>query len=180
MKNRYLIYLISLSVGIMSLNGCKKGDIGPQGEQGVPGDKGDTGDKGDKGDKGDTGTANVIYSDWASVTFTNSGGVYSGTIEAPKLTADVLNKGDVAVYEKFSIIFPTASTTYNKVPYSQGSNWVRVELSVGEITVKSNTNHSFSTFRYVLIPGGVQASAASNLDLTDYRAVRYFFGLGNN
>ena len=111
---------------------------------------------------------------------TNSGGVYSGTIDAPKLTADVLNKGDVAVYEKFSIIFPTASTTYNKVPYAQGSNWVRVELSVGEITVKSNTNHSLSTFRYVLIPGGIQASTASHLDLTDYRAVRHFYGLGND
>lgn len=194
MKKRYFIYLISTICCMASLHGCKKGDAGPQGtpgEQGIQGEKGDKGDTGDtgpsgeqgeqgpRGEKGDTGTANVIYSDWLSVAFTNSGGVYSANINAPKLTEEVLNTGDVAVYERFAIVFPTGSTTYSKLPYAQDSDWVKVEISVGKITLRSNTNHNLSTFRYVLIPGGVQASAIGHLDLANYRAVHNFYGIPN-
>src|SRR5690606_35259474 len=40
------------------IQGCEKGDTGPQGaigEQGIQGEKGEKGDKGDKGDRGATG-----------------------------------------------------------------------------------------------------------------------------
>lgn len=163
--------------------GCSKGEIGPQGppgEQGQRGEKGDRGNEGErgpKGDKGDPGTANVIYSDWLSVTFTNSGGVYSGTINAPKLTTDILNKGEIAVYERTMIGFPPTTATYSKLPYTNGTTWVRINMEVGKIIIRSN-NASISSYRYVLIPGGVQASAAStNLDMDDYPAVQQYFDL---
>ena len=41
------------------IQGCEKGDTGPQGaigEQGIQGEKGEKGDKGDKGDRGATGS----------------------------------------------------------------------------------------------------------------------------
>ncbi|NLY24616.1 MAG: hypothetical protein GX042_06340 [Bacteroidales bacterium] len=123
---------------------------------------------------GDSGTANVIYSDWTTVTFTSSGAVYSGSINAPKLTAEVLDKSEIGVYERTIIAFPSASTTYSKLPYSNESRWVKIDLEVGKIIIRSNVN-SISTYRYVLIPGGVQASAAvTRPDLSNYRDVVRF------
>lgn len=171
--NRFIMIILSLMLIGMTQMGCKKGDTGPQGEQG---EKGEQGDKGDKGDDGGTGTANVIYSDWASVSFSNSGSVYLGTIDAPKLTTDVLNKGEIAVYERTIIgIPPTSVTNYAKLPYTNGSKWINVNMEVGKIILRSNGN-SISSYRYVLIPGGVQASAvARHLDFSDYNAVQDFY-----
>ena len=176
----FVLAVISISATQLS---CSKGEIGPQGPQGEQGQRGEKGDRGNdgergpKGDKRDPGTANVIYSDWLSVTFTNSGGVYSGTINAPKLTADILNKGEIAVYERTMIGFPPTTATYAKLPYTNGTTWIRINMEVGKIIIRSN-NASISTYRYVLIPGGVQASAAStNLDMNDYPAVQQHFDL---
>lgn len=187
MKQISLLKTIVLAFAVIGMTtmelGCKKGDIGPQGprgeqgEKGEKGDRGDDGDKGDKGDKGNTGTANVMYSDWVSVSFTNSSGVYSGTISAPKLTAEILNKGDIAVYERTMIGLPPIATTYSKLPYSNGTKWVKVDIEVGKIIIRSNTN-SISTYRYVLISGGVQASSAARyLDFSDYDAVKSFYNI---
>lgn len=181
MKQINVLKAIFLAVAVIGMTtmqlSCKKGDTGPQGPKGEQGEKGDRGDDGDKGDKGNTGTANVIYSDWSSITFTNSGGVYSGTINAPKLTADILNKGEIAVYERTVIGLPPSTTNYTKLPYTNGSKWVKVDMEVGKIIIRSNVNSIFS-YRYVLIPGGVEASAAARyLDFNDYGAVKSFYNI---
>ena len=174
-KRLKLLVLGLMTMSMMHVVGCKKGDMGPQGEQGIQGEKGDKGDTGDKGNKGDKGTANVIYSEWSSITFTNSGGVYSGTINAPKLTTDVLNGGEIAVYERTMIgLPPTTTTSYSKLPYTNGTKWVKVDLEVGKIILRSNVN-SISSYRYVLIPGGMEASAAAHVDLGNYNAVKRFY-----
>lgn len=181
MKQINVLKTIFLAVAVMGMTtmqlSCKKGDVGPQGPKGEQGEKGDKGDNGNKGDKGDTGSANVIYSDWLSVTFTNSGGVYSGTINVPKLTADILNKGEIAVYERTMIGLPPTTAVYSKLPYTNGTTWIRVNMEVGRIIIRSNSN-SISTYRYVLIPGGVQASATARyLDFGDYGAVKSFYSI---
>ena len=66
----------------------------------------------------------------------------------------MLDKGEIGVYERTIIAFPSASTTYSKLPYSNESKWVKIDLEVGKIIIRSNVN-SISTYRYVLIPGGV-------------------------
>lgn len=175
-----LIIIGAMFLGMIHIS-CEKGDAGPQGEQGIQGekgDKGDEGDKGDKGDKGDAGTANVIYSDWDAISFTSSGGIYSGAINVPKLTTDILNKGEVAVYERTIIgLPPSATTSYTKLPYTNGSKWVKIDLEVGKIIIRSNSN-SISSYRYVLIPGGVQASMAGvPLDISSYKAIEDFYGI---
>lgn len=93
------------------------GDSGPTGAKGQKGDRGDTGAsgasgaKGPKGDRGDiglqgptgprgatgpAGPSNVIYSAWLTPTAVNDAGEIA--ITAPKLSAAILNSGEVYIY----------------------------------------------------------------------------------
>lgn len=134
-------YLVMALGATMLVTSCKKGDTGPMGPKGDKGDTGATGSKGDKGDKGDTGAtgatggtgtpgkdgtdAQVIYSDWITAnltanthpsgeTATESNYSYLQLIDAPKLTADIVDKGQVLVYFKNSEgeIFNISNQTY--------------------------------------------------------------------
>lgn len=162
-----------------------KGDKGATGPKGSKGDKGATGPqgaKGNKGDKGDPGTANVRYSSWLKLTFTQSGpnAHHYATINAPLITSDILNKGNVAVYIKTEWGQVGALTSYSNVTKS-----FTYGLDVGQIFIRYHYTgvppDPAIRFRYVIIPGGtwipniIQASAAGNMereiDLNNYREV---------
>src|SRR3954471_16623721 len=96
---------------------CKKGDPGPQGDKGDKGDAGAQGAKGATGGKGDPGTANVLYSDWLDLTFTQDpSGIFFAQIDEDKLTDDILSKGEIKVYVNLStaaekVVFPLPFTS---------------------------------------------------------------------
>lgn len=171
--------------GEMGANGPKgdKGDQGPAGPKGATGEKGPKGDVGPKGVKGDPGTANVRYSSWLKLTFTfnNPNNVYWAEINAPLITSDILNKGEVAVYMKtyWGGVYKLSGVK------SDASASLLYYLNVGKIMIRYNfpnsPPHPDARFRYVIIPGGswipniITASAAGNnerkVNLSDYREV---------
>ena len=155
------------------VSGCepKAGDPGPQGEAGALGPKGDTGAQ---GPKGDIGTANVIYSPWTSVSFSGSGTLYNGTLTAPKITQEAVDKADIRVYWSESgrvLTLPYAesigSTTYT----------VHQRIYVGRVDFRASYALSTQQFRYVIIPGGTPSGRLAGVDLTNYAAVKEAFNI---
>jgi hypothetical protein len=91
MKHMFLKSVTSLVLVIsVMLAACSKGDTGPAGEQG---------EKGDAGPTGKTGSANVIASDWLSVTYSAASDSTGGAaIEVPKLTDSIVRFGAVKTW----------------------------------------------------------------------------------
>ncbi|NWL01989.1 hypothetical protein DM790_14285 [Flavobacterium collinsii] len=146
-------------------------------------DDGKDGVDGVDGAPGATGTANVIYSSWMTApvavaeTIDGTSGL-STTINAPELSADILAKGTVLVYMSFG------SGTY-QLPYTSTAggavNTVTPILSLQKIKlfrfkhVGDGTTVGLPTslnWRYILIPGGVQAATAKTAKV-DYSKMSY-------
>ena len=176
MKKFNLIIIAVLLIASMS---CEKegpmGPEGPQGEQGPP------------GEQGDPGTANVIFSDWITIepddwNILNNIAGYS--IVAPKLTAAIMNSGLITVYmtntggEAFAIyqlpfITNVPSNYYEYRPF-EGS----IRIVVGKPDGTAPFLPTALDFRYVLIPGSVNANAVlKDIDLNDYGAVAHALGM---
>jgi hypothetical protein len=190
MKPKLYSYLAIVLFAAIFVIACKKGDTGPAGPAGPAGAAGAAGAA---GPKGDSGTANVIYSAWTNVTFspilldTISPGVvdttWGATVTAPKLTADVLSKGEIKVYYNFGT---TASPDVVPLPFTDlifvGWN-IQVDLAVGNIYLTANDNFTSGRlngpnsgqFRYILIPGAVPAS----VNVKDYNSVKNYFNVPN-
>jgi hypothetical protein len=140
--------------------GCKKGDTGP---------------------KGDTGIANMTYSAWLNVTYQQQvpqpgDTFFVATINAPKLTAEVLGKSDVHVY----INWGTASApNVSPIPYFDGLFLINPEFEVGKITLFSNVNAGTNLtsqvrqYRYIIAEGSIPAR--SGLDWSDYKKVAEYY-----
>lgn len=164
------------------LDACKgeKGDVGPagpNGSNGANGAIGATGTTGATGATGATGTANVSYSDWVNVTFVGSGTSYIANVTAPKLTQDILDKGDVHIYWKIG------SVVYY-IPYSQtiGTTTYTIFqiLTVGNIKLTASYAITSTTqIRYVIIPGGIAGGRRAAIDFSDYEAVKRYYNLPN-
>ncbi|SFB12579.1 hypothetical protein SAMN05660845_1757 [Flavobacterium swingsii] len=122
--------------------------------------------KPDDGAMGPTGTANVIYSDWATTTFTNVG-EWKATIIAPKITEDIVNKGTVLVYMRGNSSNPVA------VPlnYVNGSDYISIIYEIGQIYIYSMNDRSSYSFRYIIIPGGVSVSGKTTP--SDFQKMSY-------
>ena len=175
----------------------KDGDTGPVGPAGPAGAAGPAGGPGAQGPKGDTGTANVIYSEWLDVvyeadtimdatrTIIDTIG-FIGTIDAPKLSNDILSRGEIKVYLNVSaasdpVVFP--------IPYYD----VYTNLNINPIyflqtiSLYSNANAStfedggnkFQQYRYVLIPGSVPGQKAPKVNWNNYNEVKEYLGLSN-
>jgi len=201
----YSFFGLLLAFGLFVYS-CQKGDAGavgpagPTGATGATGGDGKDGKDGSTGAKGDTGTANVIYSDWLDVGFQpttvenatdpsllDTTGFFA-QISAPKLSSDILNKGEIKVY--INEYDPeTEITTVYPLPYDDDS--VKARLSFYEQTITVKANRDLSTisyspdpnksyqFRYVLIPGGVKDQSASKIDWNNYAQVKSYLGIRN-
>jgi hypothetical protein len=140
--------------------------------------------KGDTGPKGDTGVANAMYSPWKNITFggaiLQSGDTVAlGTIDAPKLTKDILNKGTVHVYLNLNDA-DTTNPAVVPLPYLDviNSAFVNVQLAVGKIYLISNVDFS-GYYRYFILPGGVSTGRTQTIDWNNYEEVKKIFGLTN-
>lgn len=195
-KNLSGIACCMLVVMVLFTSCAKDGPAGATGPAGPAGAAGPVGPAGVPGAPGTTGTANVIYSAWFDVvyvadTFRNSGvldtaGFYTN-IAAPKITAAILNTGEIKVY------FNTNSATNPEIvplPYfdiytnfSINPTFYINTAGVGSINLYATANLGtvtqagvkYQQYRYVIIPGGMPAR--SMVDLNKYEQVKEFYKL---
>ena len=147
-KSYFYLPLLTVCFVLIAFS-CKKGDTGPQGAVGPEGPEGPPG-------------ANVIYSAWLDVTFSEEDAdgdgqpdFFAASIPAPKLTSEIVNTGVVKVYLNTN----TAAEPY-VVPIPYGTV-VLSAFTVGNIDLTSGDDLSTATdatgtylqYRYILIPG---------------------------
>lgn len=161
------------------------GTTGTKGDKGDPGAPGTNGTNGEKGDKGDPGTANVIYSgwfapganDWQKISEIN----YTYTLNEQRISQDIVDRGVVLVYSRqnansASYLLPLTLTTSSSISnYNVGMIFEKVIINFLELLEPSGKPANNLQFRYVIIPGGIQARA--NLDYTNFDAVARAFGI---
>lgn len=136
--------------------------------------------KGDTGPKGDTGVANAIYSAWTNVTFSGSviqpgDTVAVGTITAPKITKEVLDKAEIKVYANLGT---AAAPQIVPIPYLDliYGFWINIDyIEVGKINLVSNVNASVP-YRYIIVNPSVPARVAT-INWNDYKEVQKALGL---
>lgn len=170
--------LASIVAIFIFLDACKgeKGDVVPAG---VTGAVGANGAIGANGQKGDTGTANVIYSDWMPLTLTGSITSSSvATIQTPKITQEIIDKGVVLSFVKFQIGY------FYSLPLSfqiagRVDERIAIRYLLGTATITTNMNSSGALFRYVVIPEGIAGGRRAAIDYTDYEAVKRYYNLPN-
>lgn len=169
------------STGATGATGATGSD-GTNGTNGSDGSNGSDGATGATGATGDAGTANVIYSDWLQVTFsesTNNAGQYNATITTSQLTNDIMSMGDVRVY----VSLAPGHLAVNPLPTSDWSyyltlNTINLSANHDATTISTGSDSYMFEYRYVLIPGGVKASGrARNIDWNDYSQVKAFLHL---
>ncbi|GAB3569761.1 hypothetical protein GCM10027578_24800 [Spirosoma luteolum] len=172
-KATSLLAAIALISSLATLPGCqpKAGDPGPKGDTGATGAAGPAGPQ---GPAGPVGTANVIYSPWITTSFSGSGTSYVGTITAPRITQEVLDKADIRVYwsESGRVLTLPYAETLGSTTYT-----VHQRIYVGRIELRASYALSNQQMRYVIIPGGVASGRVGALDLNDYQAVKKAFNL---
>lgn len=157
-----------------------KGETGPAGPQGAPGAQGPAGPA---GSPGAPGTANVIYSNWMSTTWSpdtiKQGNVVVDTagwfaiVAAPKLDTAILNRGEIKTYINVSNV--ATSPVVKPLPYNDGQIVIDPTYATGGIQLYSNLPLNGLPVRYILIPGGVKARLTINW--YDYAQVKAYLGL---
>ncbi|WP_213087041.1 hypothetical protein [Chitinophaga agrisoli] len=195
-RSTYLLLLLAVSVLYVACS--KDGPAGPAGPEGPAGANGAAGPAGPAGPKGDSGTANVIYSEWLDVAFipdsvesTTTPGTwdtvgYHAFIDAPKLTADIVNQGEIKVYINLGT---AANPDVAPLPMYDGLFFnlnLLVEFVVGNIILYANQDAGTGLtqqgdkvlqYRYILIPGGTAARMAKTVDWKNYNAVKAYLKL---
>jgi hypothetical protein len=122
---------------------------------------------------GPTGTANVIYSSWTgasestTTTIDNTNGI-TASIAATQLNQEILDKGTVLLYGKFSTtVFPLPYVSYaggsaNTLTFFPELKNIRLfrfkHDGTGGISISA-----FVAFRYILIPGGTAADSGKRV-----------------
>lgn len=144
-----IVYSLSAFYLLLILISSCKGDTGPAGPAGPTGATGATGATGTTGATGATGSANVIYSNWTNVTFSNTGPFWEGILNAPGITQTIMDRGVVNVYLKNpdGLVFQLNYVT-------SGGNYIHYFLTPGVITIRSNYNATYP-YRYIIIPGSI-------------------------
>jgi len=172
-------------VAMVLFNSCSKtGPAGTTGSTGPAGPTGAAGTAGPGGAPGAPGTANVIYSDWLDVGYgidtiiqkaTGKDTTYFTIINAPKLTIDILTKGEIKVYWNLN---SAANPFIIPIPLNDSINVISPFFYLSNIELDANRNFSSGTigtvkvrqYRYILIPGGVPAR--STINWNDYNDVK--------
>jgi hypothetical protein len=171
----------------MFMTSCgKEGPAGPAGAQGEPGPA---------GPKGESGSGGVIYSAWLDVPYKADtvhlagGGIdtigYYAAIAAPKLTLELLSTAEVKVYINTN---DASDPNIYPLPYN-GASGLYIEVSSYKQTIQLYSNADVGTvtsngkkyqqYRYMIVPGDVQARSASAVNWSDYSAVKLHFGLND-
>lgn len=155
---------------------------------------GKDGATGPAGPAGDSSSTTVIYSDWLDVrykpdTIHTSGGAidtigFYATIDAPKLTVDMLSTADVKAYINtnnasdpviYSLPYNAKSGIYiNVTAYTQT---IQLYSNADLSTVLGNDGVKYQQYRYMILPGNTSARSATQVNWSDYAAVKAYLGL---
>lgn len=137
------------------------------------------------------GTANVMYSSWSNLdsavrdTTIDGSNMQAGDINAPQISQEILDKGVVNVYMKFSDdVYPLPYTSYaggtaNVVDFLPRLN----KLLITRFAMDNSGSIGFATsleYRYVIIPGGVAVKSKRSeeqLRNMSYEEVTRYFGI---
>jgi hypothetical protein len=166
-------------LSILLLTACSK--EGPQGPAGA------TGETGAAGPTGPEGSPDVIYSKWVYAhTFGDStidnSAIKVGYVDAPKLTTTILNSGEVKVYFTYgggTFIAPYTSNAGGKpniISYTPMLN----KLLMYRFTFDNSNSVALSTtlqYRYVIIPGGVEARKNTGINWDNYAEVAAYYNI---
>lgn len=179
------IFILLLAV-IFTGTACE----GPEGPTGPQGDQGEQGMPGPEGPQGEEGTANVIYSDWITPQW---GGDAGGTFrffevdDISELTEEVHLTGDVRVYRRTNPdpLGPTRPLPIVNFPNNTNTDFYVSYYYVfqpGSLSVLFRHNRTTPTnpagyFRYVIIPGGIQAAKLPPGFFDDYDNVKEYYGI---
>ncbi len=177
-KSKFLLPCVACLVVVLTLVSCKKGDTGPAGPAGPQGTQGT------QGVQGVAGTANVIYSPWIdTTTFKVLDTLHNGAvidtfwiadISAPKLTADILNQGEIKTYVNANT---TADPVVYPLPFNNGAIFIDVVYATGLIELTTNANLAGVPFRYVVVPGGTAARSYKSINWNNYSEVKAYLHL---
>jgi hypothetical protein len=172
-----LLMLIGLTLFI----GCKgeQGDIGPAGPSGATGPAGPAGPAGANGQDGNANVKNttlqVLTSDWTVVSDYES----EVTLTVPSITADIADKGIVAVYWKYNWDTAWRALPYS-VSYSSYTETYSYAFAPGLVTLRITANDGLAPEPEVTVRV-VTASAVEktnpNIDWLDYTNVKEQLGL---
>lgn len=210
MKTKSIFCALAASMLAFSIYSCtgpegEEGPIGPAGPQGVAGvngapgqngsqgPQGPQGQQGQQGPQGQPGTANVIFSAWTDVVYSlnwitpqvSAGWDREFSIQAPKLTQEILDRGDIVVYMK--IEDPVANFLNGDVrklaaTFHLGEDVETYNYSLrnGQIKLlqwsKEGSRAWSARYRYVLIPGGTSARK-QHVNWENYNEVKAMFNL---
>ena len=140
--------------------------------------EGPTGPQGEQGEQGEPGTANVIYSEWTTLSSAWRDSTFFGNnykvnhLSTTDITQDVIDNGVVLCYAKYQ-------THVVPLPYNGETYILSFELDLNKIiftTLKTDytggaTLSSSFMYRYVVIPGGVLSTATKST--VDYTKLSY-------
>jgi len=185
------MFLVLMGALVISCSGedGEDGLIGPQGEQGdqgiqgEQGDQGIQGEQGDQGEQGEPGTANVIYSEWVTTELSSEivGTSQSFTIDAPDIDLDMQNTGTILVYARRidpvegAIVYPLpivfGGARQQIYSYRSQVGEIRITVTANEEGEAAGNGTFLAQYRYVLIPGGVEATSKGAVK--DYSKMSY-------
>ncbi|SHJ95066.1 collagen-like protein [Pseudozobellia thermophila] len=194
------LFCMFMSIGLLTTSCSKDGDVGPIGPQGEQGIQGEEGPQGPQGPAGEDGNANVIASEWFSLSFEKTlvNGIphFNGNRAAPEITSDIVEEGTVIVYGKLNgyveSIWPTdkvAQFPITVMHYVLGDTQIAVYkayISEGNIQINITENNDihdgvspYDRFRYVVIPSSSTTgkSQGPNFDKMSYQEVMDYLGL---
>jgi hypothetical protein len=174
------IFSIALIISI----GCE----GPEGPTGPDGAQGPQGEIGPEGPEGPPGTANVIYSDWITLSDLEApsdtsflGRTYNKwEIPAPEITQEIIDQGVILVYFSLTgtiLPLPTTFGGSNPIyitfaPFQPGTLSILAQ-NLDNTTIGLNNDIQF---RYIIIPGGTAAKQALP-DFSNYHETMEFYGI---
>ncbi|MCH6200425.1 collagen-like protein [Aquiflexum sp. LQ15W] len=186
-----LLLALLLCFGSISCEGPEgpAGATGQAGPTGAPGPAGAQGPAGAIGPQGPAGAANVIASEWKSLTWTVASPFATSTITAPEITESVLNQGTVLAYWRTS---PTAikllpTPVYNSTTGAL-SYIIDYSIRVGNLLIFHGTPPNGSpgaatsfpnaNVRYIVIPPSSSGDRVKYpFEFDDYEAVCDYFGI---
>lgn len=183
---------------MLTISCSKEGPVGPAGANGANGTNGaagPAGPTGPAGPKGDSSSGSVIYSAWLDVPYKPdtvhlAGGKidtigYYAIIDVPKLTLELLSTAEVKVYLNASDL---SNPTVYSLPYS-GTSGLNIEVSAykqkiqlysnGDMSTFTNNGKKYRQYRYMIVPGNVQARSAASVNWLDYTSVKLYLGLND-
>ncbi|MBO9573934.1 MAG: hypothetical protein J7497_17230, partial [Chitinophagaceae bacterium] len=109
---------------------------------------------------------------------------FGALIDAPKLTADIINKGDIKVYinlgteaDPVIVSLPYIDTDGILISAVFFEGGIQLTSNVNAGTALNDNNEKVLQYRYVLIPGGVLGVKPDNVHLDNYKEVQSYLKL---